>query len=127
MGDESEKKCLKEYKDTPYLEHSIFEIPCATSHTQSQYTKLLLKVSADLIITGREVKVVQRNLAKLLGFKASTLLCFENYNEGCIELVFSLPTVVLEKSSTESKLFTYIEWDNSRESYKVNVDLVTVL
>ena len=130
LGDQSERKCLKEYKDkhlVPYLKHSIFEIPCATSHTRSQYTKLLLKVSADFIITGREVKVVQRNLAKLLGFKSSTLLCFENYNEGCIELVFSLPTVVLEKSSPDSKLFTYIEWDKSSESYKINADLMTVL
>ena len=130
LGDESERKCLIEYEDKhliPYLKRSIFEIPCAPPHTHSQRTELLLKVSADVYVTGNEVKAIQRNLAKLLGFHSSVLLHFENYNEGCIELVFSLPTVVLENSSPESKLFTYIEWDKSNQSYKVNVDLVTVL
>ena len=129
LGDESERMRLKEYEDNhliPYLKRSIFEIPCALPHTQSQRTKLL-KVSADLIITGGEVKAIQRNLAKLLGFQSSAVLHFNDYNEGCIELVFSLPTVVLEKSSPESKLFNYIEWDKSSQSYKVNVDLVDVL
>ena len=130
LGDESERKCLKEYENKhliPYLKRSIFEIPCAPPHTQSQRTELHLKVSADLVITGGEVKAIQRNLAKLLGFQSSAILHFHDYNEGCIELVFSLPTVVLENSSPKSKLFTYIEWDKSSQSYKVNVDLVTVL
>ena len=129
LGDESERMCLKEYEDKhliPYLKRSIFEIPCAPPHTQSQRTELLLKVSAD-VITGGEVKAIQRNLAKLLGFQSSAILHFHDYNEGCIELVFSLPTVVLKNSSPKSKLFTYIEWEKSSHSYKVNVDLVTVL
>ena len=130
LGDESEKMRLKEYEDKhliPYLKRSIFEIPCAPPHTQSQRTELLLKVSGDLVITGGEVKAIQRNLARLLGFQSSAILHFHDYNEGCIELVFSLPTVVLEKSSPESKLFNYLEWDKSSQSYKVNVDLVAVL
>ena len=130
LGDEHERKCLKEYEDKhliPYLKRSIFEIPCAPPHAQCQCTKLLLKVSSDICLTGKEVKAVQRNLAKLLDIQPSTTLHFEDYNEGCIELVFSLPTVVLEKSSPKSKLFTYIEWDKSSQSYKVNVDLVAVL
>ena len=130
LGDESERMRLKEYEDKhliPYLKRSIFEIPCAPPHTRSQRTELFLKVSADLVITGGEVKAIQRNLAKLLGFQSSVILHFHDYNEGCIELVFSLPTVVLENSSPKSKLFTYIEWDKSNQSYKVNVDLVTVL
>ena len=84
-------------------------------------------MSADLIITGGEVKVIQRNLAKLLGFESSAILHFHDYNVGCIELVFSLPTVVLVQSSPKSKVFTYIEWDKSSQLYKVNIDLVTVL
>ena len=130
LGDESEMMRLKEYEDKhliPYLKRSIFEIPCAPPHTQSQRTELLLKVSADLVITGGEVKAIQRNLARLLGFQSCAILHFHDYNEGCIELVFSLPTVVLKKSSPKSKLFNYIEWDKSSQSYKVNVDLVTVL
>ena len=130
LGNVSEKDYLLKYEDehlVPYLNHSIFEIPCTPSEDQARSTNLLLKVSADVYITGSEVKAIQRNLAKLLGFETSTLLRFENYNEGCIELVFSLPTVVLENSIPKSKLFTYIEWDKSSQSYKVNVDLVTVL
>ena len=130
LGDESEKMRLNEYEDKhliPYLKRSIFEIPCAPPHTQSQRTELLLKVSIDLVITGLEVKAVQRNLAKLLGFQSGAILQFNDYNDGCIELVFSLPTVVLEKSSPKSKLFNYIECDKSSQSYKVNVDLVDVL
>ena len=130
LGDESENKFLKKYEDEhliPYLKRSIFEIPCAPPHTQSQRTELFLKVSADLVITGGEVRAIQRKLAKLLGFQGGAILHFHDYNEGCIELVFSLPTVILEKSSPESKLFNYIEWDKSSQSYKVNVDLVTVL
>ena len=129
LGDEAERKFLKEYEDEhliPYLKRSIFEIPCAPLHNQSQHTKLFLKVPAYLV-TGREVRAIQRNLAKLLGFQSSAILHFHDYNEGCIKLVFSLPTVVLENSSPKSKLFTYIEWDKSSQSYKVNVDLVTVL
>ena len=84
-------------------------------------------MSADLVITGGEIKAIQCNLTKLLGFQNGAILHFHDYNEGCIELVFSLPTVVLENSSPKSKLFTYIEWDKSSQSYKVNVDLVTVL
>ena len=131
LGDESEKMRLKKYEDKhliPYLKRSIFEIPCGPSDTQSQHTELLLKVSADLVITGGEVKAIQRNLAKLLGFQSSGSLHFHDYNKGCIELVFSLPTVVLEKNSPKSKMFIYIEWDKSRQSlYKVNVDVVSVL
>ena len=130
LGNVSEKHYLKTYEDNylvPYLNHSIFEIPCTPSQDEAQHTKLLLKVSADIYITGNEVKAIQRNLAKLLGFESSTLLRFENYYEGCIELVFTLPTAVIDKSSPESKLFTYIEWDKSSQSYKVYVDLVTVL
>ena len=130
LGNVSEKHYLQTYEDehlVPYLNHSIFEIPCTTSQDHAQNTNLLLKVSADVYITGSEVKAIQRNLAKLLGFETSTLLHFENYNEGCIELVFSLPTVVLENSSPKSTLFTYIEWDKPSQSYKVNVDLVDVL
>ena len=47
LGDEYEKKCLKEYEDKhliPYLKRSIFEIPCTPPHTQSQRTKLLLQI-----------------------------------------------------------------------------------
>ena len=119
LGDESERKSLKEYEDKhliPYLKCSIFEIPCAPFYNQSLRTKIVLKVSADLIITGGEVKAIQRNLAKLLGFQSGAILHFHDYNEGCIELVFSLPTVVFEKGSPESKLFTYIEWNKSIES-----------
>ena len=129
LGNNCEKQYLKLYKEEhliPYLTHSIFDIPC-TPLQDSQLTSVLLKVSADLVITGGEVKAIQRNLAKLLGFQSSAILHFRNYNEGCIELVFSLPTVVLENSSPKSKLFTYIEWDKSSQSYKVNVDLATVL
>ena len=130
LGNVSEKQSLQTYEDkhlVPYLNHSIFEIPCTSSQDQSQHTKLLLKVSADVYITGSEVKAIQRNLAKLLGFESSALLRFENYNEGCIELIFSLPTVVFDKSLPESNLFTYIEWDKSSLSYKVNIDVVAVL
>ena len=46
LGNESERKSLKEYEDKhliPYLKRSIFEVPCAPLHTQSQRTKLVLK------------------------------------------------------------------------------------
>ena len=130
LGNEPEKKCLKEYEDSslvPYLQRSIFEIPCAPLHKQSQRTNVHFKVSADLTITGQKVKAIQRNLAKLLGFRSSAVLHFHDYNDGCIELVFSLPTVILEESSSESKLLTYIKWDKSSISYKIDIDLVTVL
>ena len=130
LGNESEKKCLKEYEDSilvPYLQRSIFEIPCAPLSDQSQHTNVHFKVSADLTITGRKVKAIQRNLAKLLGFRSNAILHFHDYNDGCIELVFSLPTVVLEESSSESKLLSYIKWDKSSISYKIDIDLVTIL
>ena len=71
------------------------------------------------------MKVIQRKLARLLDFESSVLLHFENYNEGCIELVFSLPRVIFEKPPPKCQLFMYIEWEKSRGCYKVNVAKVT--
>ena len=129
-GNEAEKQYLKTYEDDhliPYLNRSIFEIPCTPSHDQSHCNLLLFKVSADLYISGKEVKAIQRNLAKLLGLKNSALLRFENYNEGCIELVFSFPTVIFNESSPKSQLLTYTEWEESLNCYRVNADIVNVL
>ena len=128
LGNEDEKTYLKTYEEDnliPYLKRSIFEIPCDV-HSQSQRTNLLFQVCEDLCITGNEVKAVQRNLAKLLGLKDGSILHFEDYNIGSIELIFSLPTVVLNESSPKSQLFTFIEWKKSN-CYEVNVDLVAVL
>ena len=128
-GNDVEKECLQTYEDDyliPYLNLSIFEIPCTPSEDPSR-THLLFKVSADLCITGNQVKAIQRNLAKLLGFKHSTILHFEDYNEGCIELVFSIPTAVLNESLRFSPILTLIESEESRSCYKVTVDLLTVL
>ena len=128
-GNDVEKECLKTYECDyliPYLNLSIFEIPCTPSADPSR-THLLFKVSADLCITGNQVKAIQRNLAKLLGFEHCAILHFEDYNEGCIELVFSLPTAVLNISHQDSPLLSFIEWEESRSCYKVTADLVTVL
>ena len=74
----------------PYLKHSLYEIPCSSSNDQYR-TNLVLKVP--IALTGNEVKSIQWNLAKLPGIKDCATLHFENYNVGCIELVFSFPTV----------------------------------
>ena len=128
-GNEAEKVFLKTYEDqlVPYLKHSIFEIPCGPPTDQPQRTKLVFKVSEELYLTGREVNAIQRGLARLIGFEYDTVINFEDYNDGCIELVFSLPTVILESSSPESSLFTYIDWEKSKQSCKVNIDLIFLL
>ena len=125
IGNDDEKTYLETYEKKhliPYLNHSLYEIPCSLSNDQ-YCTNLLLKVPIEL--TGNEVKTIQRNLAKLLQVRDGVSLHFEDYNVGCIELVFSLPTVVLE--STFSKFQPFIEWEESMQSYKVKVDLVTVM
>ena len=78
-----------------------------------------------IALTGNEVKCIQWNLAKLLGIEDCVTLHFEDYNVGCIELVFSLPTVVLE--CTSPKFQPFIERKESIQSYKVKVDLITVM
>ena len=129
LGDEDEKKYLKTYENDhliPYLKRSIFEIPCS-SQCQSQHTNFHFKVPTDLCITGNEVKAVQHNIAKLLGLENAAILHFVNYNIGCIELIFSLPTVVLNDISPKPQLITFMEWKKSKRCYKINVGLVTVL
>ena len=128
-GNEDEKVYLKTYEDqlVPYLEHSIFEIPCASPSDEPQRTKLVFKVSEELCLTGREVNAIQRGLARLIGFECNTVINFEDYNDGCIELIFSLPTVILEKCSPKSQLFTYIDWEKSKQCCKVNIDLISLL
>ena len=129
-GNKAEKQYLKTYEDdhlTPYLNRSIFEIPCASCHDEPQCNLLLFKVSVDLCISGKEVKAIQRNLAKLLGLKNSALLHFKNYNDGCIELIFSLPTVIFNESSHDSRLLTSTKWDESLNCYRINTDIVNVL
>ena len=130
VGNETEKQYLETYEDKnliPYLNRSIFEIPCASSHDQSR-TNLHFKVSEDLSITGNKVKAVQLKLAQLLGC-TNAILHFHNYIEGCIELVFSLPTTVFCESSRLSQIFTHIEWEETQKCYRVkcNVDLVSLL
>ena len=83
LGNEYERECLKEYEDRhliPYLKRSTFEMPCDPLHSHSQHTELLLLVSSDLVITGGEVKAIQRNLAELLGFQSGPILHFHDYN-----------------------------------------------
>ena len=129
LGNEDEKTYLKTNEEDnliPYLKRSIFEIPCDV-HSQSQCTNLNFKVPTDLCVTGNEVKAVQRNLAKLLDLKDGYILQFEDYNIGSIELVFSLPLVVLNESSPKSQLFAFIEWKKSKNCYEINADLATVL
>ena len=48
----------------------------------------------------------------------NTAINFEDYNDGCIELVFSLPTIILEYYSPNSPLFTYIDWKNQNKVAK---------
>ena len=119
LGNDQEKKYLKTYEDDhlfPYLNHSIFEVPCARSQDQTESTILTFKVSADLCISGNEVKVIQRSLARFLGFQDSAIFQFQDYNEGCIELAFSLPTIAFKEISHISQLF---EWEDSQNCYKV--------
>ena len=125
INNDDEKTYLESYEKEhliPYLNHSLYEIPCSPSNDQYR-TNLLLKVPVEL--TGNEVKSIQRNLAKLLGIEGGVILHFEDYNIGRIELVFSLPTVVLK--NTSPKFQPFIEWEESIQSYKVKVDLVTVM
>ena len=129
LDNDDEKTYLETYKKKhliPYLNHSLYEIPCSPSNDQYR-TNFLFKVPVEL--TGNEVKSIQRNLAKLLGIEDSFNFHFEDYNVGCIELVFSLPTIISENSSSKFQLFTctYIDWDKSKDCYRVNVDLITLL
>lgn len=127
LNNDTEKKYLTTYEDkhlVPYLKHSVFEIPFISSRDQSR-TDLLLKVPVE--VTGNEVKAIQKNLARFLGFDNSAILHFEKYEEGCIELVFSLPTVLINENSSKSQLLTYLIWEQSKSCYKIDVNLVTVL
>ena len=127
LGNDQEKEYLKTYEDGhlfPYLNRSIFEIPCVQSQDQTESTILTFKVSTDLCLTGNKVKVIQQSLAKFLGFQNSALFQFQDYKESCIELAFSLPTTVFKEISHKSQLF---EWEDSQNCYKVNTDLITVL
>ena len=129
LGNEDEKQYLKTYEEDnliPYLKRSIFEIPCS-SPSQSRRTNLLFQVPTDLCITGNQVKIVQRNLAKLLGLENGAILQFEDYNIGSIELIFSLPSFIFNGSSSKPKLLAFIEWRESKNCYEVNADLFTVL
>lgn len=125
---DAESKYLKTYEDEhlkPYLNRSIFEIPCTPSHDQSR-ADLLFKVPVEL--TGNQVKAIQQNLAAFLGFDSSAIFHFECYEEGCIDLVFSLPKVILLKGFNNFyQPFTNVVRDESRNCYRAMVDLFTVL
>lgn len=128
LCDDAESKYLKTYEDEhlrPYLNRSIFEIPCTPSRNQSR-ADLLFKVPMEL--TGNQVKAIQQNLAAFLGFDSSAIFHFECYEEGCIDLIFSLPKVILLKGfSNFHQPFTNVVRDESRKCYRAMVDLLTVL
>ena len=128
LCDDTESKYLKTYEDKhlkPYLDRSIFEIPCNPSRDQSR-ADLLFKVPIEL--TGNQVKAIQQNLAVFLGFDSSAIFHFESYEEGCIDLIFSLPKVVLLTGFTNFyQPFTNIVREESRNCYRAMIDLFTVL
>ena len=127
IGNQEEKDLFQQYQQEtliPYLQRCIFEIPphsFGPSNGQLQPASLFFKVVDDILLTGIDVKTTQRNLAKLLEIDHSAFL-FEFYKAGCFELFFNVSVVSYNLLHSH-----YLSWDPSRESYKVNADLVTVL
>ena len=124
IGNQTEKDLLQEYLEkslVPYLKSCIFEIPSrsfSSCHSSSQKTSLFLKVFNKALLTGLDVKAIQHNLAQLLGLNTS-ILHFCHYEEGCLELFFSVSTAVFHES-------IYLEWVPSKESYRIAVDVINL-
>ena len=127
IGNQEENDLFQQYQQKiliPYLQRCIFEIPShsfGSSSSQLQPTSLFLKVVDDILLSGIEVKTTQRSLAKLLQIDHSAF-GLEFYKKGCFELFFSVSIVSYNPLHSH-----YLDWDPSRESYKVNADLVTIL
>ena len=127
IGNPIEKKMLQQWQEEtflPYLKHCIFEIPSQSfspCSSQSHSISLFLKVIENILLTGIDVETVQRKLAKLLGLSLYNLH-FQSYQEGCFELFFIVNTPSFDPSEC-----VHLEWQSSREAYKITVDLTTFL
>ena len=119
IGNQTEKDLFQEYLEkslVPYLKSCIFEIPSrsfSTCDSSSQKISLFLKVFSKALLTGLDIKTIQHNLARLLGLNTS-ILHFCHYEEGCLELFFSVSTAVFHES-------IYLEWVPSKEAYRITV------
>lgn len=124
IGNQTEKHILQEYLEkclVPYLKSCVFEIPSrsfSSCGSSSQKTSLFLKVFNKTLLTGSDIKTIQRNLARLLGLNTS-ILHFCHYEEGCLELFFSVSIAVFRES-------IYLEWVPSREAYMITVDVINL-
>ena len=124
IGTQEEKDLFKDYLQNtliPYLHQCIFMIPFKQSICSQQPVGLFLKVFDDILLTGLEVKTTQLNLADLLGLSHSAFV-FDFYKWGCFELFFYVSTVTFNPMQSH-----YLDWDPSKQAYRVTADLVTIL
>ena len=127
IGTQEEKLFFQEYQQKIlflYLRRCIFEIPphsFGQSNFRLQPTRLFLKVVDTILITGLEVKAIQRNLADMLGFNLA-FIHFDLYQERSSELFFAVHSIVFNSLS-----LNYLEWVPSKEAYRVTADLVKIL
>ena len=127
IGTQEEKNIFQEYHQKilfPYLQRCIFEIPPQSfgqGSFQLQRACLFLKVVELILITGLEVKAIQHNLADMLGLNRC-FFHFDLYQERSRELFFAVHSAIFNQLS-----LIYLEWDPSKEAYRVTADLVTIL
>ena len=124
IGTQEEKQLFQDYLQNiviPYLHQCIFVIPFKQSICSQQPLGLFLKVVDDILLTGLEVKTTQLNLADLLGLSHSAFV-FDFYKRGCFELFFYVSTVTFDPMQSY-----YLDWDPSKQAYRVTADLVTIL
>ena len=124
IGTQKEKELFQDYMQNtliPYLRQCIFLIPFEQGICRQQASSFFLKVVDDILLTGLEVKTTQHYLADLLGLSHSAFV-FEFYKWGCFELFFYVSTETFDPMQSQ-----YLDWDPSKQAYRVTADLVTIL
>ena len=131
FGGEEEKETLENYKHELkiYLKKSLIEIPNPIQllHDSRNQTLFVLKIPDDKegqpSLSGGDVQKIKRDLALQLNIPFQSL-SFCEYRLGCIELVFSAQTALIECNKSETP---YIIWDQTKEEYKFSTDPDSIL
>lgn len=132
FGSIDDEKLLSVYIEgilKPYLERSIFEIPpdsLGANCDPATLQQVCLKLPDDLVLSGCDVKLIQTKLAKRMGIPTS-ILQLQSYCTGCIELEFIIERVYLTNLPNDIPLFIDTVWDDNKQVYFINADILTIL
>ena len=129
IDNEKGTSIFSSYKEStlkPYLERSIYLVPCKSmstySTTSSSYVPCVLVVDELEGLTAKEVTLITQKVAKLLHIPSLQLMSYEC---GSLHLIFGIYQEIFEYEfqQNDSPLHKYIEENEQENTYYIIMDI----